>query len=341
MGIRESRTWYYLKRPPLRTLLLLLAVLLFIFFCYLVWSPGKRVYDGRYDLRSNGIWLQHGWLGDDKWFSVNRRDKSKFRDSKKIEELAGLLKKHGIKYAYPHLCPSSPRGDLPQVDNEQTEKFLDAMDGVDVLPWIGGVYEGCCYPDSEKWRKRFVASIVELLQAHPRLAGIHVNIEPMADGNKGYIILLKKIKSSIPAGKIVSVAAYPPPTRWHQYSDVHWGKSYYFEISNEVDQLAVMMYDTSIRVPKIYQKLMSDWTREIIPWCGNTKVLLGVPSYDDAGVGYHFSSVENLENSIKGINAGLGRFKELPKNYSGIAVYCEWETDEAEWKFLKNEFEKK
>ena len=31
------------------------------------------VSDGSHDVKTNGIWLQHGWLGDDKWFQRHKK----------------------------------------------------------------------------------------------------------------------------------------------------------------------------------------------------------------------------------------------------------------------------
>ena len=63
-----------------------------------------------------------------------------------------------------------------------------------------------------------------------------------------------------------------------------------------------------------------------------------MPVYDDAGVGYHDPTVENVENALLGVTAGLGRLEALPAHYQGIAVYCEWETDEREWRLLRSRF---
>jgi hypothetical protein len=101
--------------------------------------------------------------------------------------------------------------------------------------------------------------------------------------------------------------------------------------------MAVMMYDTSLRVPKLYQRLISQWTEEVLIWGEGTQVLLGVPTYGDAGVGYHDPKVENLKNALLGVHRGLSR-RALPVNYQGIAIYCEWETDEGEWKFFQEHF---
>ena len=86
--------------------------------------------------------------------------------------------------------------------------------------------------------------------------------------------------------------------------------------------------DTGVPVGKLYQQLLQSWTREILDWSAGTPVLLGVPTYDDAGVGYHLPSVENLPNALLGIHTGLSSYRTLPDHYQGVAIYCEWETDE-------------
>jgi len=332
--------WYYLKRPPWRTILLLLAVLAIMALAYLAWSPGKRIRDGRHDHRSNGIWIQHGWLGDDSWFSRNSADKSMFRTDQEIQYLADLFASHGIEYVFPHLCPCNPTGPIAPVDYNQTERFLDHFQNFKVIPWIGGVLDLHCFPESRQWRTNFVGSVIDLLHSHPRLAGVQINIEPMPTGNSHFLSLLKELHQAMPDGRLLSVAAYPPPTRWHPFPDVHWDEDYFKQVARRVDQLVPMMYDAGIRIPKLYQHVVSRWTAEVLNWAGDSQVLLGVPVYDDAGVGYHFRHVENIENALRGIHAGLGGVSVLPENYAGIVIYCEWEMDQQEWDYLKKEFEK-
>jgi len=337
---KEMKLWQHLKRPPWRTLFLLIVFLGVISLAYCLWSPGKTIRDGRHDLRANGIWIQHGWLGDDLWFKQYGRDKTLFRDEKKIRDLADLLASHGVKYVFPHACPTHPRGFIAPVDPVQTEQFLDHFSDFQVIPWIGGVLNEHCSPELPQWRANFVSSAVDLLQSHPRLAGVHINIEPMPTGNADFLILLDELRQAMPADKILSVAAYPPPTRWHPYPDVHWDESYFREVARRVDQLAPMMYDTAIKLPKFYQHLMSSWTSMVLDWSEDSQVLLGIPAYDDADVDYHDPKVENLKNALVGIHAGLSRYESLPANYAGVAIYSEWEMDQNKWDDFKREFER-
>jgi hypothetical protein len=160
----------------------------------------------------------------------------------------------------------------------------------------------------------------------------------MPSGDASFLLLLDELEQALPEGKLLSVAAYPPPTRWHPVPDVHWDEAYFRQVAARADQLAVMMYDTAIRFPKLYQHVMAAWTSEVLAWGREAEVLLGVPAYDDPGVGYHHPTVENLRNALLGIHAALARSESLPESYRGIAIYCEWEMDDGEWQQLRVEF---
>ena len=305
---------------------------------YQIWSPGKVVVDGSHDLKSNGIWIQHGWLGDDQWFQQHKKKANHFRNAQYIMKLRTLLLDHNITDVYPHLCPCRNTGEIPAVDAKQTRQFLQMMDGVRVIPWVGGVLNAQAFPESLQWRRHFIESVIELLESHPTFAGIHVNIEPMPSGNGDFLVLLQKLRQQLPDGKVLSVAAYPPPTIFQSTLEVHWEKTYYEKVSREVDQMVIMMYDTSLRFQKLYQYLMASWTQEVLEWSLLTEVLIGIPAYADEGVNYHYPRVENLRNSLLGVHAGLAKYNPLPENYKGLAIYSDWEMEPEEWQYLQQHY---
>ena len=316
-----------LEKSALRIVSALTIILGIPVFCYWVWQPGSG--EPLPEYRNNAIWLGHGWLGADSWFIRNNRNKEDFRSVEKISALFKKLSDNKISTIYPHLCPAQLNGKIAPYDSGQVERFLDIAEqyNIKVIPWIGGVYEESARPADEKWRKNFVASVEELLQKHPRLAGIQINIEPWPSDNVGFLMLLDAIRP-VTKGKILSVAAYPPPTKWHQFPDVHWPLVYIKRLTNHCDQLAVMMYDTAIPLEKFYIKLMTDWTKQLTTAARSStcELLLGIPAYDDAGVGYHHPQVENISSALQGISASPRK-----KEANGIAIYCEWEMDENKW----------
>jgi hypothetical protein len=106
--------------------------------------------------------------------------------------------------------------------------------------------------------------------------------------------------------------------------------------ARRADQVAVMMYDTGIPLAKPYEALMARWTAEVLRDAAPTPVLLGVPTYDDADKPWHRPWVENLPVALRGVHRGLG--ERAPANLQGVAVYAEWETDAAEWRWLRGHF---
>jgi len=98
-----------------------------------------------------------------------------------------------------------------------------------------------------------------------------------------------------------------------------------------------MMYDVGQHAPKMYQRLMADWTQEVLAWSGGKPVLLGIPTYEDAEADYHDPKVENLTNALLGVHRGLSR-QSLPESYQGVAIYCEWETGGEEWEYFHQHF---
>ena len=295
---------------------------------YLVWRPGSNA--PLPEFPNNAIWLGHGWLGDDDWFKRNHREMAFFRDGGKVSALFQKLRDNGISTVYPHLCPAQSDGGISPCDHAQTELFLDmaAKFGIKVVPWIGGVLGDSARPTDAGWRRNFVASVEELVKNHPRLAGVQVNIEPMPSGNGDFLKLLDELHP-VMGGRTLGVAAYPPPTMWQPVSEVHWELPYVRQVASRCDQLAVMMYDTAIPLEKFYVALMKQWTRELSETVNPTgcELILGVPAYEDDGVGYHHPEVENLFAALNGISATMPN-----AGIHGIAIYCEWVMNEAKWR---------
>ncbi len=320
----------YLKNLG-KSILRIIAALAVFFIAisagYLLWQPGSRSPLPAFD--DNAIWLGHGWLGDDGWFTRNNRDMADFRGEDKCLALCRRLRDNHIATVYPHLCPAQLDGRIAAYDDEQVERFLDAAEqcGIKVIPWIGGVFEESARPADERWRRKFVASVAGLLQAHPRLDGVQVNIEPMPSGNPDFLKLLEELRAAT-TGKTLGVAAYPPPTRLHPFPDVHWELPYIEQVAARCDQFTVMMYDTSLPLKKFYISLMTSWTNELTKALRPTgcKLILGIPAYEDADVGYHRPQVENIASAMRGISAAKDK-----RGITGIAIYCEWEMDDAKW----------
>ena len=99
-----------------------------------------------------------------------------------------------------------------------------------------------------------------------------------------------------------------------------------------------MMYDTAIPLKKFYIDLMTRWTRQLSEELSATdcKLILGIPAYEDADVGYHHPKVENITSALQGISAA-----KPADRIAGLAIYCEWEMTESKWEEWQRFFEGK
>lgn len=334
-----SRLSKFLSIPWKR--LAILAVLLALSCVgYLLWSPGDRQTDGRYDRGSNGIWLQHGWIGDDAWFArYDKNDrKPDFRDEEKLRALAQTLRAHHITELFPHLAPCSPSGALLEPDHEQLELFLQVLDQERVMPWIGGVYQRDVRPDDPAWRHTFIEDTRALLSRHPSLAGVHLNVEPWPSGEPDMLVFLDELKQSLPEGKLLSLAAYPPPVPVIGNLEVHWSPGYISEVAHRVDQMVFMNYDSGLKARKLYVALQRHWIEQELAAVGQTQTLIGLPAYDDFGVPWHDPRVENLESALDGLNAAMLSAPGNHSNYAGVAIYSDWEMTSDEWALFEGRF---
>ncbi len=326
-----------LKKINLPVLLLLLASVV-IWLITINPVPPVTGRDRLWNRNHNGIWLQHGWLGADDWFDRYNKDelRKQLRSDRAVRELADRLRGAGIDWIFPHLAPVTPAGLLPGIDEAQARRFLRETRGMKVVPWIGGVVGKQVFVNDPEWQRNFIRSVVSLLESWPQFAGVHLNIEPWPSGNPALTDLLRELKTALPDGRILSIAAYPPPTLWQPAMDIHWDREYYRTVSKIADQVVVMFYDTGVPFSWLYRRLVASWTEEVLSWQTDAAILLGLPAYDDRGTGYHRPGVENLVNGLAAVSAGLAGCTEIPKTYQGIAVYSEWEMDEEEWRQLSS-----
>lgn len=278
----------------------------------------------------NAVWLEHRWL----------------ERAHPPEEMAALftrLRSHGVKYAFPHLIPFSSGGRLPLHSREQMRAFLLAArrtaPELKVLPWVGGLRVG--------YRRTRVGSVdlADLGQRQRMLAecrglidegfdGVHVNIEPIDDGNLEFLSLLRALRGAIGPDHLLSVSAIKPgPFAVPVAPNFLWTLGYFARVAAPADQVVIMAYDTGLPAAGLYRRYVSyaaaSVTRRLLREKARARLLIGVPTYDETGL-MHRAGVETPENAILGVVGGL-RGLGGGGTFEGIALYAEWTTDEREW----------
>lgn len=125
------------RGAAIRLAILLIGPLL----AYAVWSPGVETTDGRFDRGRNGLWLAHGWLGGTDWFVRNDKPREPFESPAALDRLGRTCRENGVAFVYPHLCPADAAGSLPECDPVKLDRLAEALPGVAILPWVGGVFQ--------------------------------------------------------------------------------------------------------------------------------------------------------------------------------------------------------
>jgi hypothetical protein len=279
----------------------------------------------------NGAWLEHRWL-------------ERTHTDAQMEELFSSLSRRGIAYVFPHLIPFNSAGRLPVHNRDQMRALLNVArrvaPEVKVLPWVGGlragwkrVRPGTIDLDDMGQRQRMVAECRGLVDEG--FDGVHLDIEPIDDGNDEFLSLLLAVRTAVGPKAILSVSTvHPGPIRLMIAPNFLWTPEYYGRLGALVDQVVVMAYDTAIPTASLYRRYVAyaarTVTEEMVRSGARARVLVGIPTYDESGL-MHRAGVETPENAILGVVAGL-RGVGGGGTFEGVAIYAEWTTDESEWR---------
>ncbi len=306
-----------------------LTILAIAGYMYLAYAPAGDAAAHPFNQDRNAVWLEHRWLEKD-------------QPPADIEELLQSLDRHGIAYAYPHLIPFNGSGRLPVHSRDEMRTFLAVARRVTprlkVLPWVGGLRVG--YKRQRPGtvdladigqRQRIVAECRGLMDEG--FDGVHVNIEPVPDGDGEFLALLRSLRTAIGGGILSVSATRPGPFAIPIAPNFLWSPEYYVRVAAEADQLVVMAYDTALPTASLYRRYLSyaasSMTRTLAQG-GRARVLFGIPTYDGTGL-MHRADIENPENAITGLVAGL-RGVGGGGTFEGVALYAEWTTDAEEWR---------
>jgi len=307
--------------------LVLLVVVVAAACLYAAFAPYGDLAPHPFNQNRNAVWLEHRWL-------------EKPHTVEEMEQLFRFLDHHGIVYAYPHLIPFDSAGRLPLHNREQMRAFLatarQVAPSMKVLPWVGGLrvrYKrskpGTIDLADLGQRQRIVAECRGLMDEG--FDGIHVNVEPVANGDDDYLALLRALRSAVGTGILSLSATRPGPMAPAFAPNFFWTADYYARIAETADQVVLMTYDTAIPTPGLYRRYVAYAAAMVtadLARSSRARVLVGIPTYKDSGL-MHRKGVETPENALIGVVSGLrGR---AGGTFEGVALYAEWTTDPEDW----------
>jgi len=167
--------------------------------------------------------------------------------------------------------------------------------------------------------------------------GVQFDMEPVSSGDPGYLDLLRAAHALTQSRhKILSVAAdqveplpgLRVPAQWAAGHPHFWSAGYLGALARDVDEVAMMTYDTGMPTAATYAGLVRQETGialRAIP--RGVHLLIGLPAYRTGEAGH--TNAETVANAIRGVRLALGSATQ-PKNV-GVALYADYSATPADW----------
>jgi hypothetical protein len=278
----------------------------------------------------NAIWLRHSWID-------NKHTDAEYR------ELVDRFHRMQIVDVYFHAGPLDGNGSVSKAKLDGSARLIRIIKkldpGIRMQPWLGQVAEfgggGPLDLRSPEVRAEIVRTAEKYLNVGA--AGFHLDLEPIYSGDLDYLQLLRELHKVTQTHKaILSVAAYKP----EEFPGLeriaaliakcpgYWSKEYFLLVSKEVDQVAVMTYDSAIWLPGVYGRSIQ-WTTQWAVENGVKDLYIGIPTYEEGGPA-HFAWAENINSSIKGLKLGVSGLSRNDRSKVGAAIFAEWTTSKEE-----------
>jgi hypothetical protein len=303
--------------------------------------------------QQNAVWVQS-------WFFLGHQASTKkpLQDAH-IVELAAHLRRAGMRYAFIFAGPFQRDGTLPGYAFSDTarrtvERLAQLAPEVIVLPWVGGVQDKTVFLDDPRWVDTAVREAKRLVETLG-VRGAHFDFEyispaleevvrvvevpqprsPEADYGAHLVRFHARVRAAMPAAFISTVvpttapAVFPYKTR-QTYDEVR-------ELARYADQIAVLYYDTALHGQEAYEENLVAQLRDVEGWrrdlgTARREFLVGLGTFVNVEAlrRYRDLAIENLPNEIATLKRALRRTGEECL-VDGVALFCEWQTDEQEW----------
>ncbi len=264
-----------------------------------------------------------------------------------IETLAKNLQAHEINTVFAYVSYLKA-GDFfnPTFDHAQnfTQQMHAIAPEITLLAWIG-VPINITTPTGQSINNRLsdthiqdiIADFSQQVVEEFGFDGIHLNAEPVSDGNPAFIETLKTIRSQLLPDAILSVTGLPlhptEPVTIVQYpkTEYRWSEDYLKVVAENSDQIAIMAYDSGLFLPSDYRTWMAYQVRTsaaiLAPF--DTQLFIGVPTSEEWTLSHNLTT-EYLTNALYGVRLGISQSQDF-EAVTSIAVYPYWEVDSNEW----------
>lgn len=331
-----ARRWLWRRPRWLRWTLLTLVCLLLppLLFAGSGWAALTAQNHGTPAASARGSghdaeWLGHAWID-------GRRTQAD------ADRLVASLRRTGIRDLFVHAGPFADDGTLDPGLRPRANWFVDlvhaALPGVRVQAWLGArPVPGQLDLGSQATRDNLLAAAGQILD--DGFDGIHYDFEPVVDGNADLITVLRQTHTltagrrailSVAASRVAPVSGMSRAVRLLPAGPwALWSPGYLHQVAVQVDQVAMMFYDTRALTSGMYSgyvRRATALTLKAVP--AEVAVLIGLPAYHDDTLS-HRPGVETTAAAVRGVRLAMGpatRGREF-----GVAVYVDFAATDVDW----------
>jgi hypothetical protein len=273
-------------------------------------------------------WLGHAWVDGRK----GQRD---------VDALAAQLRGTGIRDLFVHAGPFNDDGTLDRALRPQAGWLVRSLHatlpGVRVQAWLGAhPVPGELHLDAPATRAAVLASVGQVLD--DGFDGVHYDFEPVRDGDGELLTMLHATRTlTRQRHAVLSVSAVhtePLPGLAACLGALPtdlalWSGGYLHRVALEVDQVALMAYDTALLTEATYAgyvRRVTDSALAAVP--PEVALLIGVPAYHDENPTHH-RRAETVAAALRGVRLALGAHPAT-RDF-GVALYVDFAATPADW----------
>ncbi|WP_203918973.1 hypothetical protein [Rugosimonospora africana] len=280
-------------------------------------------------------WLGHAWVD-------GRKSQSD------VDRLAASLRGTGIHDLFVHTGPFRDDGTLDPGLRPEARWLIGALHaalpGVRVQAWLGA------HPVPGQLDLRSPTTRANILTATGQVLddgydGVHYDFEPVDNGDPDLVGLLGaahrltrarhailSLSASLlaPLPGLGSVVAAMPGRKGV------WSPGYLRRLAGNVDQVAVMAYDTGLWTASLYGgyvRRLTGLALDAVP--AGVALFIGVPAYHDDSLRHH-RAAETMPAALRGVRLALGAHPSR-RNF-GVAVYVDFTATAADWSHYRHDW---
>ncbi len=261
--------------------------------------PGLDLQDGQNDHGQNGVAVSPLWIS------------SGAPTQRVISEFARAVRENRIAEIFVPMPPPNADGTLPGLDSAPIETLL--YECYDARGWARIDIAKLAF-DDPLCRRFFIADLRRLLDRHPRLRGIELDLSQIPDVSPALLTLLDELRPILAAD-----------SRPLALSVRLWDQPYFREVARRADRLIVPLAVSASPFSRFSVQHNAECIGSALAWCEGKPVFISLPGD------------QRLRRALSTVHWSLSRWSDR-EHFRGIILDASASLDSAAWSDLRTHF---